>query len=193
SSLHLTSRYHHMFYNVLYREMMLKAPKTKVEQGPHLESITLTIKTTDTRLDKDIVDKWELLLFSLALEHITGEPAAFLPPPNRHVANKSAGVTVTLKGEKMFNFLEKLVYTILPNQTGFEGVPQPKTLVPGPDGVVKRVVDFGVTNLLLYPDFEEHFGVFEPIRSMQVRMMIRSDSDESCNMLVSGLLVPQLE
>uniref|UniRef100_A0A7S0UNN3 Large ribosomal subunit protein uL5 C-terminal domain-containing protein n=1 Tax=Polytomella parva TaxID=51329 RepID=A0A7S0UNN3_9CHLO len=192
AELHLTSRYKHMYESILYREMMLKTPINKISYLPKLESVTLTVKTDDTRLEKDIADKWELLLFSLALEHVSGEPAKFLPPPNRHVANKSSGVSVTLRGEMMYNFVEKLVYTILPNQTGFDGLPQPKVLMPDESGKLYRVIDFTVSNLLLYPDFEEHFNMFEPIRSMQVRLTISSENDDACNLLVSGLLLPQI-
>jgi hypothetical protein len=112
-------------------------------------------------------------------------------------------------GRIMLDFLEKLVYMILPNQIGFEGtspfqvgslhltsdplaahpccmltmhrptmlvqeVPPSQPPRPGKqpleDPLQPKLFfsELKVSNLLLYPDFEPLFELFEPLQSMQV-------------------------
>jgi len=186
--------------------MLLKTCPKEWDVMPKIKSITLSISARhDTRLEQDAVPKADLLLYSLALEHVAGQPASFISPPNKVAGDKAAGVSVTLTGNRMLDFLEKLVYVVLPNQIGFEGALPPKEVLPvrppKPDSDILRrpkppvhSVEFKVSNLLLYPDFEANFDLFEPLRSMQVRIDVeRAHSPELVRLLLSGFSLPILD
>ncbi|MEW5301767.1 MAG: hypothetical protein WDW38_008396 [Sanguina aurantia] len=186
-------RYQMMYRDIAYRELMLKSNPKKWSDVAGLQAITLTIGMEDTRLEKTIAEKWELLLHLLALEHVGGRPATFIASPNKHYAEKSVGVKVTLTDSAMWDFLEKLVYLVLPNQIGFEGASQPRrdsTYIPFHE-FPTSIVDLKVSNLLLYPDFEQDFALFESLRGMQVRIEVqRASKGRMTTMLMSALALP---
>ncbi len=49
-----------------------------------------------------------------------------------------------------------------------------------------------VGNLLTYPDFEQNFSLFEPLRGMRVRLHMEGASAADCAALLGGLSVPLL-
>ena len=183
-----------MYYqDILQRELLLKCGGSDI---PRPKSVVLTISLSDTRLGQQMASKSDLLLYKLALEHVAGRPAEFLAPPNKHHnTDKADGVQVTLVGGEMFSFLEKLVYSILPNQIGFEGVSLPAvdrtSLESKKSRMLLHVSEFKVTNMLLYPDFEQNFDLFEPLRSMHVKVVVENaSSPAAAQLLLCGLGLP---
>ncbi|GAX82845.1 hypothetical protein CEUSTIGMA_g10271.t1 [Chlamydomonas eustigma] len=204
------SRYTLAYHKIFYRELMLRMSPRHWYEVPHLSSITLTINAAqDTRLDRAQVPKSELLLYMLALEMIACQPANFIELSTHKGTGKAEGVISVLRGEHMLNFLEKLVYMVLPSQVGFEGSTQfqevAQEVLPTRNQSKQRsrkassdrnlpkrfFSDLKVTNLMLYPDFEQNFDLFEPLRSMQVRFEVEGGSrpeDAAC--LLSAFSLP---
>jgi len=202
-------RYDAAFHEVLYREMMLKLNPREWTSLPRLRSITLTIDAMeDTRLNRSPVPREDLLLHQLALETIAGAPARFFTGRST-MQGRADGVAVTVDGTLALDMLEKLVYMVLPNQIGFEGASWPDEVelpVPmwrHPAHVAREreraarlhgrlyASDLKITNLLLFPDFEQHFEMFEPLRSMQVRIEVEgATSAHAANLLLSGFALP---
>ncbi|KAG2498266.1 hypothetical protein HYH03_004015 [Edaphochlamys debaryana] len=201
----------------LQRELMLKLGPRSWDALPRLTSIEATIRSSETNLERDVVEKWELLLHSLALEVLTGRPATFTAAANKHLTTRAGGVSVKLDAltdpDAAYGFLEKLVYVLLPNQVGFEGVPPPQLYVPprrdpgAERAAARRAVadhrkdplrphwtEFKVQNLLSYPDFEEQFSLFEPLAGVRLRVRLGLDAAraEHAAALLSGLSVPVL-
>ncbi|PNH04179.1 Protein CASP [Tetrabaena socialis] len=210
SSHYAPSRLTLLSRNLLQRELMLKLQPRSLASLPRLLSVEASILASDTHLERDVVDKSELLLHWLALEVLTGRPAAFHAPANRHVAARAAGVSVRLDAradaDAAYSFLEKLIHVILPNQVGFEGIPPPSLvpapkLEPGAAAAAARAAaadqrpaprrlhasEFRVANLLCYPDFEQSFALYEPLRGMRVRLEVEGASAADCAALLGGL------
>lgn len=198
------SRYSVAYREILYREMMLKTSPGRWTSVPRLKSITLTINAaTDTHQASSTLPLQDLLLHQLALEMIAVKPADFIMPKGQLHSGKAEGVSVTLHGDAMMNFLEKLIYMVLPNQIGFEGaapckeVPSTKLPRPGTQPIVRTkpkhtyFSQFKVTNLMLFPDFEQNFELFEQLRSMQVRLDVEdASSPHVADLLLSALALP---
>lgn len=185
--------------DVLYRELLLKANPRRWTDVPQLGSVTLTIGLADTRVERPTADKWELLLHLLALEHVAGARGTFVEAaPGQH-SGKVAGVTVTLDGDAMWRFYEKLLYLVLPTQIGFDGVAgPPASSLRDPRrqdrGQPTRTVTLRVSNLLLFPDYEHNFDLFEPLRGMAVSLHVEHATNPNLvMMLLSGLQLPLAE
>ncbi|GFR40798.1 hypothetical protein Agub_g1415, partial [Astrephomene gubernaculifera] len=73
---------------ILHRELMLKLRPRSWDGVPRLLSVEATIQASETQLERDVVEKWELLLYSLALEHLTGRPTTFVSPANKHLITR---------------------------------------------------------------------------------------------------------
>ena len=199
------------YESILHREMMLKLGTRKLSSVPRLKSITLTIKAdADTKMGKEQVPKTDLLLHLLALEIISGSPASFLAAQSGQAqSGRAEGVFVTLNDDAMMTFLDKLVHLILPNMIGFEGmapssfheVPPKRPPRPGakpervkPDATKSYYSDLRISSLLLFPDFEKNFDLFEPLGSCQVRFEVeQSPSPASAALLLSGFSIPMLQ
>ncbi|KAF5839287.1 hypothetical protein DUNSADRAFT_1160 [Dunaliella salina] len=191
---------------ILQREMMLKmGSMQRWQELPYLKSLTLTIDSeSDTRLGAEATEKKNLMLHALALEHIAGQPAAFITH-NQRSMHMASGVQVELTGAKGLDMLEKLIYLILPNQMSFEGIPSAQPVKPPPKKVPKGkpqpeeaptklfAVDLRVDNILLFPDLEKNFELFEPVRSMQVRISVdQAPSAEVASLYIAGFGLPLL-
>ncbi|KAG2442304.1 hypothetical protein HXX76_002390 [Chlamydomonas incerta] len=194
---------------------MLKLQPRSWDALPRLTAIEVSIRAIETKLQRDVVEKSDLLLYALALEVLAGKSAGFTAPANKALGTRATGVAVRLDAvtepEAAYLFMEKLVHVLLPNQVGFEGV-APPTLVPPPRRsraaevaqARKAVLDhrkapmkehsteFNVGNLLTYPDFEQNFSLFEPLRGMRVRLVMEGASAADCAALLGGLSLPLL-
>ncbi|GIL42579.1 hypothetical protein Vafri_542 [Volvox africanus] len=201
---------------ILHRELLLKLGPRGWDQVPRLVSVEARVHAAETHLNNEEVEKWELLLYSLALETLTGHPTTFMPPANtKNSATRTSGVTVHLNvaadPDMAYSFLEKLIHVILPNQVGFGGVPPPTLVTPLPGDKAAaakaakaalldhrkaplrpHATEFRVTNLLQYPDFEQSFWLFEQLRGMRVRLVMEGASAADCSLLLSGLSLPVL-
>lgn len=110
---------------ILQRELMLKLQPRSWDALPRLTAIEVSIPAIETQLERDVVDKSELLLYALALEVLAGKPAGFTAPANKALGTRATGVAVRLDAvtepEAAHLFMEKLVHVLLPNQVGVEG------------------------------------------------------------------------
>jgi hypothetical protein len=50
-----------------------------------------------------------------------------------------------------------------------------------------------IGNLLAYPDFEQAFALFEPVKTLRVRLVVEGRSREECALLLGGLSLPLLQ
>eukprot|EP00798_Chlamydomonas_sp_ICE-L_P013226 gene13226-19067_t len=97
-----------------------------------------------------------------------------------------------------------------PNQIGFEGALPPRAVaIPPPSkrhiqGIKKTVpiheVKLKVNSLLLYPDFEYNFDMFQALRSMQAAQELQvcinvadATSPEMARMLLQGMAIPVMD
>jgi hypothetical protein len=200
------NRYSLYYDGILHRELMLKLGSRRLSSIPRLTSITLTIKAeSDTKMGKEQVPKLDLLLHLLALEILSGSPASFLAAKSgQGQSGRAEGVYVTLTGDLMMTFLEKLVHLVLPNMIGFEGissfqeVPPKRPPRPGakpvrlkPDSTNSYYSDLRISSLLLFPDFERNFDLFEPLGSCQVRLEVdQCTGPDVAALLLSGFSIP---
>jgi large subunit ribosomal protein L5 len=91
------------------------------------------------------------------------------------------GATVTLRGDRMFEFLDRLVSIVLPRVRDFRGVPRDAF-----DG--RGNYTLGLKDQLIFPEVD--YTKVDRVRGMNVTICTTADTDEEARSLLQGLGVP---
>lgn len=91
------------------------------------------------------------------------------------------GVMVTLRGDRMYEFLDRLVSIALPRVRDFRGV-SPKAF----DGRGNYTI--GVREQLIFPEID--FNKVEKLRGMNISIITSARNDEQARALLKGLGMP---
>ena len=91
------------------------------------------------------------------------------------------GVMVTLRGERMYEFLDRLVSIALPRVRDFRGI-SPKAF----DGRGNYTI--GVREQLIFPEID--FNKVEKLRGMNISIVTTARDDEQARALLKGLGLP---
>jgi len=91
------------------------------------------------------------------------------------------GATVTLRGDRMFEFLDRLVSIVLPRVRDFRGVPRDAF-----DG--RGNYTMGLKDQLIFPEVD--YTKVDRVRGMNVTICTTADNDEQARALLKGLGMP---
>ncbi len=91
------------------------------------------------------------------------------------------GVMVTLRGERMYEFLDRLVSVALPRVRDFRGV-SPKAF----DGRGNYTI--GIREQLIFPEID--FNKVDKLRGMNISIVTTARNDEQARALLKGLGMP---
>jgi large subunit ribosomal protein L5 len=91
------------------------------------------------------------------------------------------GVMVTLRGDRMYEFLDRLVSIALPRVRDFRGV-SPKAF----DGRGNYTI--GVREQLIFPEID--FNKVDKLRGMNISIITTARNDEQARSLLKGLGMP---
>lgn len=117
------ARLKQLFKDKIHQELKSKLGLANPMQVPALEKITLNIGVGNMSTDKKIVQ--------VAVDHlsrIAGQKAVITKAKKSIAGFKiregwPMGVKVTLRGEKMYEFLDRVVNIVLPRVRDFRGIP----------------------------------------------------------------------
>ena len=91
------------------------------------------------------------------------------------------GAKVTLRGERMYEFMDKLMNIALPRVRDFHGVSDKAF-----DG--RGNYALGIREQLLFPEIE--YDKVEKVRGMEMIFVTTAHTDEECKELLRGLGMP---
>jgi large subunit ribosomal protein L5 len=161
----------------LQSELEIKNPM----QVPGLEKIIISVGTgfamKDNKLMQNIQD---------TVSVIAGQRAVIIEARKSVAGFKvregmPVGVKVTLRGKKMYEFLDRLVSIALPRVKDFRGINR-----NGFDG--RGNYNFGVTEQLIFP--EVSYDSVMQIHGMNITMVTTTDSDKEALALLEKMGVP---
>ena len=152
-----------------------------VMQVPKLDKIVINMgvgeaKENPKALESAVAD----------LETITGQKAVLTKAKNS-IANfkiregMNIGCKVTLRGEKMYEFLDRLVNLALPRVRDFRGV-NPNSF----DG--RGNYALGIKEQFIFPEIE--FDKIDKVRGMDIIFVTTAKTDEEAQALLAGLGMP---
>lgn len=152
-----------------------------VMQVPKLEKIAINQGVGDALADKKLID-----VGIAEMTAITGQKA--VPTiSKRDVSNfklrkgSAIGVRVTLRGEKMYEFLDRLVSVALPRVRDFRGIND-----KGFDG--RGNYSFGITEQLIFPEI--NIDKVVKINGMDVTIVTSANTDAEAFALLKEFGLP---
>lgn len=152
-----------------------------VHEVPRLEKIVINMgvgaATQDTKLlDSAVAD---LAIISGQKPAITRAKKSIASFKLR--AGMPIGAKVTLRGDRMWEFFDRLLSTALPRIRDFRGVSATSF-----DG--RGNYSLGVTEQLIFPEID--YDKVEKIRGMDITFVTSSKTDEECKVLLSSFGFP---
>ncbi len=169
-----------------YKEAVIPALKEKfayknVMQVPKLEKVVLNMGLGDC---KDNARALELAVSELAV--IAGQKPV-VTKARKSVANfklregMNVGAKVTLRGDKMYEYVDKLISIALPRVRDFRGISN--TAFDGRGNYA-----MGIKEQLIYPEI--NYDKVETIRGMDIIFVTTANTDEEAHALLEALGMP---
>ena len=173
-------------YKKLYDEKIARALKDEFKYSsmmevPKLEKIVVNMGCGDAAHDHKFIEAAQK-----DLEIITGQKAVITKAKNSIAGFKlregqAIGVKVTLRGEKMYDFMEKLIRVSLPRVRDFRGVS--KTAFDG-----KGNYTLGIKEQLIFPEIE--YDNVLKVRGMDIVFVTTAKTNEEAFALLKAFGMP---
>jgi large subunit ribosomal protein L5 len=175
------AKLHDSYKDSVVPELVKQFGYTSVMQVPRLEKITLNMGLGEALADKKV------------LEAATGDMQAIAgQKPVVTKARKSVagfkiregypiGAKVTLRGERMWDFLERLITIALPRVRDFRGL-NPKSF----DG--RGNYSMGVREQIIFPEID--FDKVDKIRGLDITVTTSAESNEEGHALLAAFGFP---
>ena len=169
------------YLNEIVDAMTKKFGYQNIMQVPKLEKIVVNMGVGEAKENSKILDS------AIAdLEKITGQKAVTTKAKNS-VANfkireiMPIGCKVTLRGEKMYEFTDRLVNLALPRVRDFRGV--------NPDAFDGRGnYALGIKEQLIFPEIE--YDKVDKVRGMDIIFVTTAETDEEARELLTLFGMP---
>ena len=175
------SNFKTLYNEKIVPELMKEYNYTTVMESPKLEKIVINMGVGDGSKDEKFITA-----AVKDLEKITGQKPV-VTKARKSIAGfkvregQSIGVKVTLRGENMYYFFEKLVRVGLPRVRDFRGV-SPHSF----DG--KGNYTIGIKEQLIFPEID--YDEVVKVRGMDIIFVTTAKSNEEAKSLLAGFGMP---
>ncbi len=169
------------YENEIVKSLMTKFNYSSVMQVPAMEKIVINIGVGDAVSNSKLLEEAveELTLISGQKPVITRAKKSIAGFKLRE--GMPIGCKVTLRGERMYEFLDKLISISLPRVRDFRGVPKNSF-----DG--RGNYTLGVKEQLIFPEI--NFDKVNKIRGMDIVFVTTAKTDEEGHELLAQLGMP---
>ena len=175
------SRLKDLYKNEIMDAMTKKFGYKNVMEVPKLEKIVVNMGVGEAKENAKLLDA------AIAdMELVTGQKA-IATKAKKSVANfkiregMPIGCKVTLRGEKMYEFADRLINLALPRVRDFHGVPTKSF-----DG--RGNYTLGVKEQLIFPEI--NFDDVDKTRGLDIVIVTTANTDEESRALLTGLGMP---
>ena len=175
------SRLKETYNNEIVNAMMKKFGYKNVMQVPKLNKIVINMGVGEAKDNAKVLES-----AVKDLETITGQKAV-LTRAKKSVANfkiregLAIGCKVTLRGEKMYEFMDRLVNLALPRVRDFRGI-NPNSF----DG--RGNYALGIKEQLIFPEIE--YDKVDKVRGMDIIFVTTANTDEEARELLALFNMP---
>ena len=162
-------------------ELMAKFGFTSVMQVPRLQKITLNMGVSEAVADKKVMDHavGDLTKISGQKPVVTKSRKAIAAFKIRE--NVPIGTMVTLRGERMWEFLDRFVTVALPRVRDFRGISGRAF-----DG--RGNYNIGVKEQIIFPEIE--YDKIDALRGMNISITTTAKTDEEAKALLAAFKFP---
>lgn len=175
------SRLKEKYFKELVPELMKKLGYSNIMQVPRLSKVIINIGLGEAIQNAKVLEGAEKDMVAISGQHpvITRSKrsiAAFKLRPGMPV-----GMRVTLRGVRMYDFLDKLVSIVLPRIRDFQGIPSDSF-----DGQGNYTL--GLKEQVVFPEIE--YDKVDKIRGMEIVIVTTCKNDEEGRELLTLLGMP---
>ena len=169
----------------VYREKLAPALQAQLGVGamevPRIAKITLNMGVGEATSDKKIIEKAVEDMIAIAGQKPVITKSRIAVAGFKIRENYPVGVKVTLRREKMYEFLERLIVVALPRIRDFRGIS-----ARGFDG--SGNFNFGVTEQIIFPEIE--YEKVDAVRGMNITITTTAKTDEQGKALLDAFNFP---
>ena len=175
------SRFNTLYHDTIVPELMKKFGYKTVMQVPRITKITLNMGVGEAVNDKKLVDNALADMTKIAGQKpvITRTRKAIANFKIRE--NMPIGCMVTLRGERMYDFLDRLVTIAFPHVRDFRGVSGRAF-----DG--RGNCNIGLKEQIISPEIE--YDKIDALRGMNISITTTAKTDEEAKALLAGFNFP---
>ena len=177
----MASRLREKYTNEIAKAMMEKFNYSNVMEIPKLDKVVINMGLGSAKENVKLLDA-----AVAELETITGQKVV-VTKARKSVANfklregMPIGAKVTLRGERMYEFLDKLVTVSLPRVRDFHGVSKKAF-----DG--RGNYTLGVKEQLIFPEVD--YDLVDKVRGLDIVIVTTANTDEESRELLTQLGMP---
>ena len=169
-----------------YKEQVAPKLKEELELGnpmliPALEKIVISVGAGEASRDSKLMQNIQDTISLIAGQHAVVTKARKSEAGFKIREGMPVGVMVTLRGDRMWNFLQKLIYIALPRVKDFRGLPK-----SGFDG--RGNYNFGLDEQLMFPEVD--YDNIIKTHGMNITIVTSTDSDKEAYKLLELLGFP---
>ncbi len=175
------SRFGSLYHDTIVPELMKKFGYKTIMQVPRITKITLNMGVGEAVNDKKLVDNALADMMKIAGQKpvITRTRKAIANFKIRE--NMPIGCMVTLRGDRMYDFLDRLVTIAFPRVRDFRGVSGRAF-----DG--RGNYNIGLKEQIIFPEIE--YDKIDAIRGMNISITTTAKTDEEAKALLAGFNFP---
>lgn len=175
------SRFQTLYHETIVPELIKKFGYKTVMQVPRVTKITLNMGVGEAVNDKKLVDNAVGDLTKIAGQKpaITRTRKAIANFKIRE--NMPIGCMVTLRGERMYDFLDRLVTIAFPRVRDFRGVSGRAF-----DG--RGNYNIGLREQIIFPEIE--YDKIDAVRGLNISITTTAKTDEEAKALLAGFRFP---
>lgn len=175
------SRYHKFYNEVVVPKLMKELEIKNIMDCPKLEKIIVNMGVGEATQNSKLIDA---AMADLTI--ITGQKPLLRKAKKSEAGFKlregmPIGAKVTLRKERMYDFLDRLVNVVLPRVRDFEGVPSDSF-----DG--RGNYSVGLRDQLVFPEID--FDKVEKLLGMSITMVSSAKTDEEGRALLKAFGMP---
>ena len=162
-------------------ELMKEFNYSSVMEAPKLEKIVINMGVGEGAKDDKFIEAAKADLEAITGQHAVVTKAKHSIAGFKIREGQPIGVKVTLRGENMYNFMEKLIKVALPRVRDFRGISNRAF-----DG--KGNYTLGIKEQIIFPEVE--YDQILKVRGMDIVFVTTAKSNEEALELLSGFGMP---
>lgn len=175
------AKLHDTYKDSVVPELMKKFGYTSVMQVPRLEKITLNMGLGEALADKKVLEAATTDMQAIAGQKPVVTKARKSVAGFKIREGYPIGAKVTLRGERMWDFLERLITIALPRVRDFRGL-NPKSF----DG--RGNYSMGVREQIIFPEID--FDKVDKVRGLDITITTSAKSNEEGHALLAAFNFP---
>jgi len=175
------ARLHGIYREKIVPELMAKFGFTSVMQVPRLQKITLNMGVGEAVSDKKVMDAAVGDMTKIAGQKPVVTKSKKPIAGFKIRENVPIGCMVTLRGVRMYEFLDRFVTVALPRVRDFRGI-------SGRSFDGRGNYNVGVKEQIIFPEIE--YDKIDAIRGMNISITTSAKNDDECKALLAAFKFP---